>query len=139
MDICAKQEIDLSCEVSSLQYFKSSFARSMAVDCMDQSKSLDNAYLAQPTVGEKRVHHQTESETAWTPSVVSCNRNCKPVAGLATLCKENKLLQNWCDLPYVTPQRKSNKTRSQNIDAAKPWKTQQVTVLISSSHSLHNR
>jgi hypothetical protein len=130
MDICVKQEIDLSCEVSSPQYFKSSFARSMAVDCMGQSKSLDNAYLDQPTVSEKRVHHQTVSEIVCTPSSVNCNRNCKPMTGLATLCKGNKLLQNWCDLPYVTPQRKNKKTRSQSIDAAKLWKTEQVTVLI---------
>jgi hypothetical protein len=130
MDIRLKQENDLSCEVSSPQYFKSSFARSMAVDCMDQSKSLDNAYLDQPTVSEKRVHRQSGSETVWSQSSLSCSKNYKTVAGLAALCKENKLLHNWCDLPYVTPQRKNNKARSQSIDAAKLWKTEQVTILI---------
>lgn len=126
MDKCEKQEIDLSCEVSSLQYFKSSFARSMAVDCMDQSKSLDNAFLDRPFVSGKGAHHQTESETLWTSSSKNSSRNCK----VTTLCERNKLLQNGCDLSYVTPLRKNNRTRSQSIDAEKLWKAKQVTVLI---------
>jgi hypothetical protein len=130
MDKCTKKEIDLSCEVSSPQYFKSSFARSMAVDCMNRSTSLDSAYLDRETVSEKRAHHQTESETVGTSSSVSSNRNCKAVTGVAALCKGNKLLQTVCDLPCVTPLRKNDRVRSQSTDAAKFWKMEQVTVLI---------
>jgi hypothetical protein len=84
---------------------------------MDQSKSIDNAYLDRPFVSGKGAHHQTE--TLWTPSSVNSNRNCKA-----------KPVQNGCDLPYVTPLRKNNRTRSQSIDAEKLWKAKQVTVLI---------
>jgi hypothetical protein len=127
MDKCEKQETDLSCEVSSPQCFKSSFARSMAVDCMDQRKSLDNVFLDRPFVSGKGALHQTESETLWTPSSMKNNRNCKPIT---TVCKGNKLLQNGFDLPYFTPLRKNNKTRNQSIDAEKLWKAKQVTVPI---------
>jgi hypothetical protein len=127
MDKCEKQEICLSYEVSSPQYFKSSFARSMAVDCMDQSKSLDNALLDPPFVSGKGAHHQTESETLWTPSSMNTNRNSKAIT---TLCKGNELLQSGCDLPYVTPLRKNSRTRSQSIDTEKLWKVKQVRILI---------
>jgi hypothetical protein len=133
MGTFAKQGIDLSCEVSSLQYFKSSFARSMAVDCMNQSKSLDNAFLDRPPVCEKSSSYQTEYHTddigsVWTSSPKDNKRNCKTVGGIATLCKGNKLLQNECDLPYMTPIRKNNRPRSQSTDAAKLWKTKQVQI-----------
>jgi hypothetical protein len=99
----------------------------MAVDCMDQRKSLDNAFLGRPFVSVKGAHHQTESETLWTPSSMNNNRNCKPIT---PVCKGNKLFQNGFDLPYFTPLRKNNKTRSQSIDAEKLWKAKQVTALI---------
>jgi hypothetical protein len=57
---------------------------------------------------------------------MNSNQNCK----VTTVCKGNKLLQNGCDLPYVTPLRKSNRTRSQSIDAEKLWRAKQVTVQI---------
>jgi hypothetical protein len=126
MGTCAKQELDLSCEVSSPQYFKSSFARSMAVDCMNQSKSLDNAFLDRPSACEKGANHQTETATVWTSSPKDSNRSCKTIAGIATLGKGNKLLRNECDLPYITLVRKNNRAQSQSIDAAKHWKTKQV-------------
>jgi hypothetical protein len=128
MGTFAKQEIDLSCEVSSPQYFKSSFARSMAVDRMNQSKSLDDAILDRPPVCEKGASHQTETASVWTSSPKDSNRNCKPIGGIATLCKGNRLLQNEYDLPYTTPIRKNNRARNQIIDAAKLWKTKQVLI-----------
>lgn len=124
----AKQEFDLSCEVSCPQYFKSSFARSMAVDCMNQSKSLDNAFLDRPPVCGKGASRHIENATVWTSSHRDSKRNFKTVGGIATLCKGNAVLQNECDLPYITALRKNNRARIQTIDTAKLWKTKQVLI-----------
>ena len=35
------------------------------------------------------------------------------------------MLQNECDLPYITAIRKNNRAGSQTTDAAKLWKTKQ--------------
>jgi len=40
----------------------------------------------------------------------------------------NTVLQNECDLPYITAIWKNNSARSQTIDAAKLWKTKQVLI-----------
>jgi len=138
MDTYSKQEIDLSCEVSCPQYFKSSFARSMAVDCMNQSKSLDNAFLDRSPVCEKGASHHTETATVWTSSSKDSKRNFKTIGGIATLCKGNAVLQNECDLPYITAIRKNNRPRSQTIDAAKLWKTKQVLIKWFFKHEIHN-
>jgi hypothetical protein len=95
----------------------------MAVDCMDQSKSLDNAFLDRSFVSGKGAHHQTESEILWTPSFRNLNRSCKPIT---TLCKGNKMLQNSLEVPNITPLRKNSKSRSQSIDVEKLWKAKQV-------------
>lgn len=129
MDKCNnKQEIDLSCEISSLQYFKSSFARSMAVDCMNQTKSLDNAFLDRPTVSEKRVLHNNKSEkhAVWNPSSVNVNGNCKSTTATSSLCNGNTVLQNGYDLSRVITLRKNARSRSQSLDAVKLWKVKQV-------------
>lgn len=126
MGTCAKQEIDLSCEVSCPQHFKSSFARSMAVDCMNQSKSLDNALLDRPSVCERGASYHTETAAMWTLSPKDSKRNFKTIGEIATLYKANSVLQSECDLPYITAIRKNNRARSQTIDATKLWKTKQV-------------
>ena len=86
MGTCSKQEIDLSCGVSCPQYFKSSFARSMAVDCMNQSKSLDNAFLDRPPVCDKGASHHTETATVWTSSPKVSKSNFKTIGGIAKKC-----------------------------------------------------
>ena len=127
MGTCAKQEIDLSCGVSCPQYFKSSFARSMAVDCMNQSKSFDNAFLDRPPACEKGASYHTEIAAVRTSSSKVSKSNFKTIRGIATLCKGNAVLQNECDLPYITAIR-NNRARSQIIDAAELWKTKQVLI-----------
>jgi len=127
MGTFAKQEIDLSCGVSCPQYFKSSFARSMAVDCMNQRKSLDNAFLDRPPVCEKGASHHTETATVRTSFRKVSKSNFKTIGGIATLCNGNAVLQNECDMPYITAIR-NNRARSQTIDAAELWKTKQVFI-----------
>jgi len=127
MGACAKQEIDLSCGVSCPQYLESSFARCMAVDCLNQSNSLDNAFLDRPLVCVKGASHHTKTATVWTSSPKDSKRDFKTIGGI-TLCKGNAVLQNECDLPYITAIWKNNSARSQTIDAAKLWKTKQVLI-----------
>jgi hypothetical protein len=64
----------------------------------------------------------------WTSSPKDSKRNFKTIGGIATLCKANAVLQNECDLPYITAIRKNSRTRSQTIDATKLWKTKQVLI-----------
>ena len=138
MGTSAKQEIDLSCGVPCPKYFKSSFARSMAVDCMNQCTSLDNALMDRPPVCEKGASHHTETATVWSSYPKDNKRNFKTIGGIATLCKGNAVLQNESDLRYITTFRKNNRARSQTSDVAKLWKTKQVLIKWFFKHEIHN-
>ncbi|PSN46270.1 hypothetical protein C0J52_16641 [Blattella germanica] len=124
MDKCAKPVFDLSCEISSPQYFKSSFARSMAVDCMNQSKSLDSAFLNLSVTSENYINRSTKSDSVWTKPVKS-NKNCKGMTEISDVCSGSKIIQKESDYARVVPLRKTNRDRSHSIDAANLWKTKQ--------------
>ena len=127
MDKCAKIDFDLSCQISSPHYFKSSFARSMAVDCMNQSKSLDNAFLERPVTSEISINRSSNRESVWNQSSMN-NRKCNGMTEMTSVCNGNKLLQKDFDCARVISLKKSNRQRSQSIDAARLWKTKQVSI-----------
>ena len=127
MDKSAKIDFDLSCQISSPHYFKSYFARSMAVDCMNQSKSLDNAFLEHPVTSEISINRSSNRESVWNQLSVN-NSKYNGVADMTGVCSGSKILQKDCDYARVVSLKKNSRQRSHSIDAARLWKSKQVDI-----------
>ncbi|KAJ9574866.1 hypothetical protein L9F63_007961 [Diploptera punctata] len=135
MEKCAKVDFDLSCQISSPHYFKSSFARSMAVDCMNQSKSLDNAFLERPVTSETSTNRSSNRESVWNQSSVK-GRKCDGVTEMTSVCNGNNFLKKDSDYARVVSLKKSNRQRSQSIDPARLWKTRQEAAKCSAEQNI---